>query len=354
MARPSRSTRAPVSTSRAPDPPLDAVAPHNQNGWQPSASLDALKRRAQIIARIRDFFAHREVLEVETPILSGAATVDPNLHSFTVGSLAPGDNGAPRYLHTSPEFAMKRLLAAGSGAIYQICRVFRAGEAGRLHNPEFTMLEWYRVGYSYRELMDEVTDLVGIAFQEYRRFEPSEKISYRDAFLRHTGLDPHNTSASELATCARRRGLAVSGLAEDDLDGWRDLLLTHLVEPHLGRARPTFVYDYPASQAALARIRPGDPPLAERFELYVDGVELANGFSELADAQEQRRRFEVDREVRAERGLALLPEDRHLLAALAHELPDCSGVALGLDRLVMLATGAKALADVLSFPFERA
>lgn len=330
------------------------MASRDQNGWQPSASPAALRLRAQLTARIREFFARRDVLEVETSILSNAGTTDPNLHSLAAHSLAPGDDRLRGFLHTSPEFAMKRLLAAGSGSIYQICKVFRGGEAGRLHNPEFTMLEWYRIGYDYRALMQEVAALVTELLNQFRRFEArAEELSYREAFLRHAGLDPHTATAAEFSACAANRGVDIAGV-RSDLDEWRDLLLTHVIERNLGRGRLTFLYDYPASQAALARVRPGDPPVAERFELYVDGIELANGFSELADAAEHARRFASDRQARVQRKLPAIPEDRHLLAALVHGLPECSGVALGIDRLVMLAAGATSISEVLAFPFERA
>jgi elongation factor P--(R)-beta-lysine ligase len=329
------------------------MAPGNPSDWRPAASIVTLTQRARLLARIRDYFARHDVLEVETPILSSAGSTDPNLHSFAARSLAPGDAATPRYLHTSPEFAMKRLLAAGSGSIYQIARVFRGGENGRRHNAEFTLLEWYRIGFDYHQLMDDVAALVTETLGAHRLAAP-EKLSYRDAFLRHCKLDPHCADAEELAATARLNRIDVSGLGSTDCDGWRDLLLTHVVEPNLGRGRLTFLYDYPASQAALARIRPDKPAVAERFELYLDGIELANGFQELTDADEQRARFERDAIVRADRGLAPIPADARLLAALAHGLPACSGVALGFDRLVMLATGAGSIEDGIAFPSERA
>lgn len=342
--------------------------------WRPAATLEVLKLRARMLARIRAFFARRGVLEVETPCLSHAATTDPHLASLAVRYTGPGHPpGTTLYLHTSPEFAMKRLLAAGSGPIYQICHVFRDGERGRLHNPEFTLLEWYRVDCDHHALMEEVASLVTEVLAETRapagqpahtRQEamaaavtdlPIEKLSYREAFERYTGLDPHTADAATFARAARAQGLETPrGLAGDDLDGWRDLLLTHLVEPQLGRGRLTFLYDYPASQAAFARVRPGNPPLAERFELYLDGIELANGFHELNDPVEQRRRFAHDLATRRARGLPEVPADERLLDALAHGLPECSGVALGVDRLVLCATGARALDEVLGFPLERA
>lgn len=313
-----------------------------------------MKLRARLLARVRDFFSRHGVLEVDTPVLSAAGSTDPHLHSFLARSLAPGTEAPRRYLHTSPEFAMKRLLAAGGGSIYQICKVFRAGETGRLHNPEFTMIEWYRVGTNYQSLMDEVAGLVTEMLAGFRDLAATERISYRDAFLRHTGLDPHRASAGDFRAVAEARGMSVSGLAADDHDAWRDLLLTHFVEPHLGRGRITFLFDYPASAAALARVRADDPPVAERFELYLGGVELANGFQELSDATEQRQRFERDRAARRALGLPDIPADERLLAALAHGLPEGSGVALGFDRLVMVAAGVTTISEVLAFPSDRA
>lgn len=330
------------------------MAPDNFSNWRPTASLANLQLRAQITARVRAYFARHGVLEVDTPVLSQAGTTDPHLHSFMAHSLAPGDSRSSFYLHTSPEFAMKRLLAAGSGSIYQICKVFRAGEAGRRHNPEFTMLEWYRVNYDHHRLMDDVEALVRETLADMVSLQPSERLTYADAFHRYTGIDPHHASATDLRDCAHRHGITVSGLAADDKDGWLNLLLTHLVEPHLGRGRLTFIHDYPASQAALACIRREQVPVAERFELYLEGIELANGFHELANAEEQRARFETERRNRQALGLSDIPHDQYLLAALQHGLPECSGVALGLDRLVMLAAGAASIVDVIPFPADRA
>ncbi len=325
--------------------------------WRPTAALEVLRLRAQLLAQVRDFFAHRAVLEVETSVLSAAGIPDPNLLSFATRYTGPGaPRGRDLYLHTSPEFAMKRLLAAGSGSIYQLCKVFRDSEAGRLHNPEFTMLEWYRVGYDHRALMPEVAELVTGLLSAHTPLEATESLSYQEAFQRHTGIDPHRASHEQFADCAASHGIhppeALAGRHDAAL--WRDLLLSHVVEPRLGAGRLTFVYDYPASQAALARVRPGDPPLASRFELYVNGIELANGFHELADSAEQRTRFERQLHARTAAGLAAVPLDERLLAALTGGLPDCAGVALGFDRLVMLAAGARTLEEVIAFPIDRA
>ena len=288
---------------------------------------------------------------------------------------------------------MKRLLAAGSGPIYQICKVFRNGERGRLHNPEFTMLEWYRQSFDYQALMNETEELVTDLLGEAALREPSERLTYAEAFARYAEVNPLAASMKELRDCARAHGIGVApgilpltyreelmsreagrrerpatlvhpctswvgGLGMDDRDGWLDLLLTHVVGPKLGHQRLCFLYDYPVSQAALARIRPGSPvqpyPVAERFELYVNGIELASGYHELGDAIEQRRRFEADIKKRAELCTILVPMDERLLAALDSGLPDCAGVAVGVDRLVMLAIGVVGIDEVVSFPLERA
>jgi lysyl-tRNA synthetase class 2 len=330
------------------------VASDRECDWRPAASLEILRLRAHLLERIRAFFADRDILEVETPALSAAATTDPNLHSFTVYASGPGTTVARRYLQTSPEFAMKRLLAAGSGSIYQICKSFRDSEIGRLHNPEFTMVEWYRLGYDYHQLMEEVGTLVMKTLEGFRALAVPETLTYREAFLRTCGLDPHRATVREMGDLANSHGIVVAGLAADDPDGWRDLLLTRLVEPHLGQGRLTFIYDFPASAAALARIHRGQPAVAERFEAYLDGIELANGFHELTDAAEQRQRFDRDQRTRAQRGLPAVPVDERFLAALSHGLPACSGVALGFDRLVMLAAGATSITEVMTFPIDSA
>lgn len=321
--------------------------------WQPTAALEVLKLRARLLERTRAFFSERGVLEVETPILSSAASTDPALASFTTRYLGPlFPRGQTFYLHTSPEFPMKRLLAAGSGSIYQICKVFRDGEAGWLHNPEFTLLEWYRVGFDHHRLMDETVELVTPLLTPTLNLNPSERLTYREAFLRHAQIDPHTATASDYSTAATTHGINASRelMQQYDTAVWRDLLLTHLVEPMLGQGRLTFIYDYPVSQASLARIQPGDPPVAARFELYLNGIELANGFHELADPAEQRTRFERQLHARVAGGQPVVPMDERLLAALSQGLPDCAGVALGFDRLVMLAIGARTIEEVLSFP----
>jgi len=314
--------------------------------WRPTASLDALRVRAETLASLRAFFANRGVLEVETPLLSAATVTDLHLQSLLLR--VGGDEGTTMYLQTSPEFAMKRLLAHGSGPIYQISKAFRDAEVGRRHNPEFTLLEWYRPGWNHHRLMDEIDELLAAVLGT----PAGERLTYAQAFERYASVDPHGAPRDELER--RVEELGVQGVTELDRDDLLNLLLTHVVEPHLGRARPTYIHDFPASQAALARIRPGDFPLAERFEVFVEGIELANGYHELTDPTEQRRRFEADLAERRRRDLPEAPIDTRLLASLEAGLPACAGVALGVDRLVMLKAGANDIADVIAFPIDRA
>ena len=325
--------------------------------WRPSAPFEVIQQRAECLARVRRYFAENGALEVETPLLASATTPDPNIPSFSTAVANPGESRryhSCRYLSTSPEFAMKRLLAAGSGSIYQVCKAFRQGEQGTLHNPEFTLLEWYRPGFDHHQLMDEVASLVLGLAEGYRAFEAEERLTYGDCFQRYLGIDPHVADVSRLRACAEDQGLgADSGIAEADRDGWLDLLMSHCIQPNLGQNRLSLVYDYPASQAALAKISPGPPPVAERFELFIDGVELANGFHELQDAAEQRSRFGKELRRRQENGLEDVVIDEYFLAALEEGLPECAGVAMGLDRLLLVLTGARRLEDVMSFSFER-
>lgn len=317
-----------------------------RDSWRPTASREMLERRAQLLALARQFFGERGVLEVDTPVVVNAAVTDVHIESAQVRwpGIAPG-----AFLHTSPEYAMKRLLAAGSGDIYQICHVVRGFEQGRLHNPEFTLIEWYRLGYSMEQLMDEVEALVRALLGAGSR--SGERISYRDAFLRELALDPLEASLGQLKAAAHACGF----VAQEDTE--RDELLEALmatrVGPALGQRALTFVHGYPATQAALARLDPQDARIARRFELYCEGVELANGFEELASEAEQRKRFEADNRERLRRGWPVALDER-LLAALAHGLPPCAGVALGFDRTLMLATGAHRIDEVLAFPTERA
>lgn len=321
--------------------------------WRPTASPEALRLRAALYRLIREFFHGRGVLEVETPILSAAGNTDPHVESLRTRFDGPAVAGASeRWLRTSPEYPLKRLLAAGIGDCYELGRVFRNGEAGRRHNPEFTMLEWYRVGWDHQRLMDEVASLVGEALALVGRALPVRRRTYAEVFRDHAGVDPHRAPVEALRTALGDVRIDGEGLSRDD---WLDLLLTHRIEPALAQSgRIELVHDFPASQAALSRIRPGDPPLAERFECYVDGVELANGYHELADAAEQRARFEADCARRRARGAVAPPLDERLLAALAQGLPDCAGVAMGLDRLLMILTRGTSIADVIALPFDRA
>jgi elongation factor P--(R)-beta-lysine ligase len=288
---------------------------------------------------------------VETPQLSSAAASD--LHLDSLQARSPGGE-LSGWLHTSPEYPMKRLLAAGSGDIWQLARVFRGAEQGRRHNPEFSLLEWYRLGWHPAALMDEVEALVRMLAGGSWFTGPAERLSYREAFLRHGGFDPFTADFGNIAAALAAAGIACPPTLGEDRDAGLDLALATLVEPRLDARRLTFIYDFPASQAALARIRPGTPPVAERFELFCGGMELANGFRELADPREQRERFLADLSARRARGLAEPPLDERLIEALAHGLPDCSGVALGFDRLVMIIAGASHIDDVLAFPWGRA
>jgi len=313
-----------------------------------------LRLRAALLRRVREFFDSRGFLEVETPILSADVVVDRHLDPMsTVLAADPRlpDRGQQLYLQTSPEFAMKRLMAAGGKAIYQVTRAFRNGEAGRLHNPEFTIVEWYRAGDDMQAGMQLLSELAAALLNR----PPAELLSYRDAFQRHAGIDPRTRSAAELSAAAQLHAISVPpGLSLRDRDAWLDLLLIELVEPHLGHERPTILFDYPASQAALARVRPEDPAIAERFELYVQGIELANGYHELLSADVLRRRNSENNARRISDGKPPLPEDSRLLAAMEAGLPDCAGVALGFDRVVMLAAGASSIGEVMAFPIELA
>jgi lysyl-tRNA synthetase class 2 len=314
-------------------------------------SPNALRLRADLYRLIRAFFFERHVLEVETPILSAAGNTEPNIDSFTTSFHGHVDAGArERWLRTSPEYPLKRLLAAGVGDCYELGRVFRNGEAGGRHNPEFTMLEWYRVGQDHRQLAAEVVDLVQGALALVGRQAAVQVCSYRQLFGDKLGLDPLTAPIEALQQPLAGSRLDPEGLTRDD---WLDLLITHRMQPAFPRDRITVIHDYPASQCALARIRREDPPVAERFELYLGPYELANGYHELNDAAEQRARFERDNAVRRGRGLREVPIDEPLLAVL-DAMPDCAGVALGIERLLMCLAGTDAIADVLAFPFADA
>ncbi|MCC7635527.1 EF-P lysine aminoacylase EpmA [Stenotrophomonas rhizophila] len=313
--------------------------------------IAALRQRAALNALIRGFFAARDVLEVETPILSAAGNTEPNIDSFHTCFSGHVDAGsAQRWLRTSPEYPLKRLLAAGVGDCYELGRVFRNGEAGGRHNPEFTMLEWYRVGWDHHRLIEETVALVRAALGLVQRQAGLQVIDYRSLYQQRLGLDPFTATLEQLQAPLADVHIHADGLNRDD---WLDLLMTHRIQPGFDQDTLTVVHDWPASQAALARVRPGTPPLAERFELYLGAVELANGYHELNDAAEQRARFERDHAVRRARGAVLPPLDEHLLAALP-ALPDCAGVAVGVDRLLMALNRTGRIADVLALDFARA
>ncbi|PSW03453.1 elongation factor P lysine(34) lysyltransferase [Photobacterium rosenbergii] len=317
--------------------------------WQPTAPINRLRQRAAILATIRDFFAQREVMEVDTPAMSQATVTDIHLHTFQTTFVGPGyADGQQLYLMTSPEFHMKRLLAAGSGPIYQICKSFRNEESGRFHNPEFTMLEWYRPGFDHHALMDEMDDLL----QPVLKCGQAERMTYQQAFVDVLGVCPLEGSMAELKVAAAGLGLADIAEPEQDRDTLLQLLFSVGVEPKIGQQTPAFVYDFPASQAALAQINPKDNRVAERFEVYFKGIELANGFHELSDGDEQLSRFEADNRKRLEMGLEPQPIDMHLVAALRAGFPDCAGVALGVDRLIMLSLGVDHIDQVSAFPIS--
>jgi elongation factor P--(R)-beta-lysine ligase len=315
--------------------------------WQPSCSHDAMKARAECYAQIRAFFMARGVLEVETPVLSQAGATDPLLASISTRAREK------QYLQTSPEFPMKRLLASGSGPIYQICKCFREAEVGGRHNPEFTMLEWYRPGLSLLQLIQEVSELV----EALTGRSGYEILSYRQAFLSHLGIDPFDADLNDLQTLALEKAHFESQGDEShmDRDAYLDLLLSVCVEPQLGKTSSCFLIDYPASQASLAKTARDEHGqlVAKRAELYIDGIEIANAYDELTDANEQRMRFYHDNRTRNELGLAEVAVDEHLISALP-SLPDCSGVALGLDRLLMIRMGVNNIRDVVCFAHDQA
>ncbi|WP_163932042.1 elongation factor P--(R)-beta-lysine ligase [Paraferrimonas sp. SM1919] len=319
--------------------------------WQPSVDIKTLHARSEIIQKIRQFFLSKGVLEVDTPAFSQHSITDLHLHPFTSQMVAPGyPHGKTLYLQTSPEFHMKRLLAAGSGPIYQICKAFRNEENGRFHNPEFTMLEWYRPGFNDKQLMAEMAELLQLVLGCDR----VDSLSYQQAFIEHLQLDPLEATLAQLKQLSSSLGFADIAAIEEDKDTLLQLLFSQCIEPQIAQIRPCFIYDFPASQAALAKIDRLDDRVAKRFEVYFKGVELANGFDELTDAKEQLARFENDNIKRQQAGLTQLPIDQYLIAALADGFPDCAGVALGVDRLLMLALNKHHISEVISFNIERA
>jgi lysyl-tRNA synthetase class 2 len=316
--------------------------------WRPTASLDTLRLRAALLQRTRQYFAETGALEVETPILVRAAVTDVHLESLEVRACSGSPVG---FLHTSPEYAMKRLLCAGAPDVYQVARVFREGERGRNHNPEFTMLEWYRLGIDHHALMRDVEALLRAMLEPHRALGPARHLTYSDAFEASLGIDPLAASAHEITAALRRAGADVPGSLLEDHDGLLDLAMATVVAPGFAEDHITFLHDFPASQAALARVR---GPVASRFEAFWGALELANGFHELGDATEQSRRFANDLVARHRRGQPERAPDTHFIAALAAGLPQCSGVAVGFDRVVMVATGASQIDEVIAFPTERA
>lgn len=321
--------------------------------WHPTATLSTLKKRAEIIQQIRHFFATRNVLEVDTPLLSPATVTDPYVIGIPAIFQQNDSSEQTLYLQTSPEYAMKRLLAAGYGSIFQICKAFRQGDLGKVHNPEFTMLEWYRLDYNHWDLMNEMDELL----QTILKTLPAERFSYAQLFKKFLEINPHTATIEELIQCAHDQQIQfvtgdknLSQTAERNM--WLALLLTHCIEPKIGQEQPVFLYDFPVTQAALANIRYEEiPPVASRFEVYFKGLELANGFHELQNAIEQRKRFEADNLFRAENNIVKAEIDENFLAALDAGLPNCSGVALGVDRLIMIALNAKSINEVMSFGF---
>ena len=353
------------------------------NDWRPTASLEALRLRAGLLDTVRAYFREQGVLEVETPALAAAAVTDVHLASLEVrvmGGMAAANTAggntatnlaAPRYLHTSPEYHMKRLLAAGSGDIWQAARVFRGEELSHRHNVEFTLLEWYRLGFTLEALVNDIDALLRRCLAAPRAAHgaplgPARVLTHREAFLEHADVDSQTATLGQLLAAAEQH-LGTLPADLNDRDTVLDLLLGMVVAPCLGRGEITYLVDWPASQAALARLRPATagtpgsvpasdvlPAVAARVEAYLDGLELCNGFEELTDATEQRERFARDATRRAAAGLPVPAIDEHFLAALEHGLPPCSGVAVGFDRLAMLAAGTRDIRDVLAFPYDRA
>lgn len=310
--------------------------------WKPTATLQNIKLRAALYQKIRAFFADRNILEVETPLLCKYTVTDPHIESFITHT-------HNYYLQTSPEYAMKRLLCAGSGAIYQITKSFRIGESGRQHNPEFTMLEWYRPDFNHHDLMHEIDLFLQTVLQTH----PTEKISYRDLFLQHLNIDPFQIDLNALKKLIAEKNIHVD-TNNIDHDTALQILLSHLIEPTMGIGKPLFLYDFPVTQAALSKIRHDKQPVAERFELYMNGAEIANGFHELTDAIEQQQRFEKNQLARRDNKQSIPEIDHYFIDALQSGLPHCAGVAIGIDRLLMQYAKTNNIQDVINFPFDRA
>lgn len=322
--------------------------------WQPTCSIELLRLRAQILDDIRRFFSTRAVLEVETPVLSYSSGTDPQLDFFTTDYCSPPLQHT-LFLQTSPEFAMKRLLAAGSGSIYQICKAFRNGESGRFHNPEFTLLEWYRVGFTLPQLMDEIAELMAVLFNGHRALKPTQRFSYQEIFKCYTGLNPLEFSYQDYCAYALENQLsdAVS-ICGYDHALWLDFIFSHKVQPRLGENSVCMVHGYPVCQSSLARINEYNSQITDRVEVFLNGIELGNGYYELTDAKEQERRFDQEIAIRQQRKYPVTVKNKHLVAALEAGLPECSGIAIGLDRLLMLLANSATINDVLNFPISRA
>lgn len=322
------------------------MATITDRSWQPTTTPATMKLRAILYANIRQFFAARGVMEVETPALSQHTVTDLYIQSFKT-TYHDGERQQSYYLQTSPEYAMKRLLAAGSGPIYQIGKAFRNGEFGSKHNPEFTMLEWYRLGFNDHDLMQEVDDFL----QHTLQTPPAHRVTYQQLFINYLNIDPYTCAIDALQKIAKTSGLQAD-MTSLDHDALLQFLFGHLIEPQIGFDAPLMVYDFPLPQAALAKIRPGHPPVAERFEVYIRGIELANGFHELTDANEQGQRFQRDQQRRQQAGYSPVEIDHRFLAALQSGLPACAGVALGIDRLLMIKANARQIKDIINFPWD--
>jgi len=324
-----------------------------QADWQPSCSIELLHLRAQILAEIRRFFLARAVFEVETPILSYSSGTDPQLDFFT-SDFHAHPLQQTLYLQTSPEFAMKRLLAAGSGSIYQICKAFRNGESGRTHNPEFSILEWYRVDFTLRQLMDEIADLIAVLFKDRYQLKATQQISYQSLFYKYTGLDPLQFNYDAYCAYAlKSESPEALELCKTDHNAWLDFIFSHFIQPYLGENALCMVYGYPACQSSLARINKDNPLITDRVEVFINGIELGNGYYELADAQEQNQRFDEEIRLRKQHNKPTLVKNKQLIAALQSGLPECSGIAIGLDRLLMVLTKSNSIDDVIAFPILR-
>lgn len=328
------------------------------NNWTPSCQITALHQRAQLLADIREFFRCQRVLEVETPLLGNAVGTDPALDFFTSHyrhhAKCSHAEGQAMYLQTSPEFAMKRLLAGGSGSIFQICKAFRNGEVGRLHNPEFSILEWYRLGYNTEQLMDDTTALLQSTAAVADTTSPA-KYRYSDLFSSVTSLNPVDFCPASYQDYAANNAMTdAAKVCGNDHASWLDYIFSHKIQPTLARQPLCMVYDYPAVFPSLALAKPDNPALQQRFEVFINGLEIGNGYSELADTHEQERRFDQQNEYRKNNGLPLATKDGNFLAALAAGLPPCSGIAVGIDRLQMVLAGADSIDEVLAFAHQRA